>query len=398
MRVKAPRKRQRRLIGGIVSAVALLMTSAAIVQSKTDSSWRAMEDAHKALHANWLAQPGTRELLWGTATEGHAFHHYEQAADIMSRVIEQDTSLRDLIGKSDEQVAEMAGKLRKAWQPALAELGTGAHKSHMRVTTDKFTDRPMVNFLNYRWVSNAAAFETRYLRRAGEDQASVRVTLDSLSMAADICNEGLLINQITGVAMVAIAIEPWTDDALRELDPEAATELANGLAKLDAQLPENMQTNRELLWLTEQFQKELDQEEWIDGGSWRYGFSARWMLADAVLKTAVNYNRMDNTGTTDWNARQRLSNQISKELNECGNDVAAMMFPDLISCEKTIRHSLGKVRLLRMALDIRRGVESEPLADPFGTGPLQIEESPETLTLKSVGNAGHEQLEFVMAR
>jgi hypothetical protein len=228
--------------------------------------------------------------------------------------------------------------------------------------------------------------------------ASVEVSLDSLGMALDVFSDGLLIHQMISVAMVAIAIEPWTDEALRALDPDAAAALAAGLAKFDAQMPEILTTDRELLFLTEQFQKQSGQSDWAAGGSWRYGFSARWMLADAVLMTSVNYSRLNNSGTTDWQTRQRLSDQIVKEVLDSGNDVAATVFPIVVPCEKSIRHSIGKVRLLRMALDMRRGVDSEPLDDPFGTGPIVIDESPEILTLKSVGNAGHEPLEFVMAR
>ncbi|MFT4514998.1 MAG: hypothetical protein ACI89X_002521 [Planctomycetota bacterium] len=386
------------MIGGIVSAIVLLMTSAAVVQSKTNSSWRAMIDTHKALRAGWLAQPGTREPLWGSVSEGHAFTHYEQAAEIMGGIVKNDESLRDLVNKTDEQVAEMAGELREAWQPALAALRAGTHKSHRRITRANSVDIQTLNFLDYRWVSNAAAFETRYLRNAGDDLGSVHVTLDSLGMAVDTFNEGLLIQQMMSMAMIAIAIEPWTDEALRALAPDAATELAAGLAKLDTQMPEQLPTDRELLFLTQEFQKDSSQTEWIDGGSWRYGFSARWMLADALLMTSINYNRMNNSGTTDWQARQRLSDQIVKEVIESGNNLAGMMFPNVVSCEKSIRHSIGTVRLLRMALDMRRGVNSEPLDDPFGAGPLLIDESPETLTLRSVGSAGHEPLEFVIAR
>jgi hypothetical protein len=396
--MNAPRKRQRRMIGCIVTAVALLMTSAAIVQSKTNSSWRSMVDTHKALHAGWLAQPDTREPLWGAASEGHAFTHYEQAAEIMSDVLKDNESLGDLIGKTDEQVADMAGELREAWQPALTALRAGTHASNSRVDRNNLAADQNINFLNYRWVSNAAAFETRHLRRAGDDMASVEVSLDSLGMAIDVFSDGLLIHQMISVAMIAIAIEPWTDEALRALDPDAAATLAAGLAKLDAQMPEILTTDRELLFLTEQFQKQSGQSDWAAGGSWRYGFSARWMLADAVLMTSVNYNRLNNSGTTDWQTRQRLADQIVKEVRASGNDVAAMVFPTVVWAERSIRHSIGTVRLLRMALDMRRGVDSEPLDDPFGTGPIVIDESPEILTLKSVGNAVHEPLEFVMAR
>lgn len=386
------------MTGAIVSAVALLMTSAAIVQSKTNSSWHAMVDTHKALHAAWLADSGTRAPLWGEASEGPAATHYEQAAEIMSGVLKDNASLRDLVNKSDEQVAAMAGQLREAWQPALAALRAGAHKTHWHTPQKDLNDAPTINFLGYRWVSNAAAFETRFLRREGDDIASVRVTLDSLILAADICNEGLFINQMIGVAMLAIAIEPWTDDALRTLSPAAADELAAGLAKLDSQLPDHLVTDRELLFLTEAFQKQSGQQNWIVSGTWRYGFSARWMLADAVLMTSINYHRMNRVAHSDCMTRQRLSDQICAELNESGNDVAAMVFPNLVPFEKSVRHSVGKVRLLRMALDMHRGINSEPLDDPFGTGPFLRDESPETLTLKSVGSAGHEPLEFVMAR
>jgi hypothetical protein len=62
-----------------------------------------------------------------------------------------------------------------------------------------------------------------------------------------------------------------------------------------------------------------------------------------------------------------------------------------------IRHTVGHVRMLRMALDMHRGIASEPLADPFGTGALVIEENDRKLLIKSIGNAGHGKLERLVS-
>lgn len=396
--MNTPPKKKRRVLAGIVSAVALLLTSTAVVQFKAASSWRTMQDTHKALRAGWLARSDLRTPLWGTPTEGSAFAQYEQAAEVMAGVLEADAKLRDLPGKTEQQLIEMASELRESWQPALVALRTGAHMDDARIVKDGPYGAPTVNMLDYRWIANAAAFESRFLRREGRDVESVRTTLDSLTMAADICNEGLLINQMIGVALVAIAVEPWHDAALQALSTDAKAEFADGLARLDALLPAQIDTDRELLFVLEAIQDATNHDDWVDGGSWRYGFSNKWMLADALLMTSINYHRMRNVRSPDWNVRERVSADICKEIDESGNELASHMFPNLISCDKSMRHSLGKVRLLRMALDAHRGEQVQPLADPFTGEPLRIVEQDGELTLMSPHNAGHEQLEFVVSR
>lgn len=70
---------------------------------------------------------------------------------------------------------------------------------------------------------------------------------------------------------------------------------------------------------------------------------------------------------------------------------------NLIGAELSIRHTVGNLRLFRMALDMHRGVASEPLADPFGTGALVVEKSDSNLLIKSIGNAGDRKLERLVA-
>src|SRR5690606_6532082 len=228
-----------------------------------------------------------------------AFDHYDRAASVMRDGFPDKERLKALIAQTDEQLAEQAGELRKLWQPALSALHEGAHASKTRLCDTSLVDAPIINFLDYRWVSNAAAFETRLLRQDGDYEASVRTTLDAMSLGADVTNQGLLVHQMVGIAMLAIACDVWTDDALRALNPTAADEFASGLETLEAQLPRRTVTDAELLFVIEHVRRATQQARWTIGGSWRHGFSARWMLSDAILMTAQNYQRMDGVAASD---------------------------------------------------------------------------------------------------
>ena len=69
------------------------------------------------------------------------------------------------------------------------------------------------------------------------------------------------------------------------------------------------------------------------------------------------------------------------------NPAAELMLPHLVSAETTLRHTLAQLRLLRMALDSHRRIDSAALRDPFSAASMLVEQVGGGLLLKSAG--GH---------
>lgn len=349
----------------------------------------------QSLDAQWRAQPQSRQPLWGEATDDNAFTHYRRAVSLIEP-FENSRAFGEMLGQTDAELAVSAANLRPVWQRGLTALTDGAHALRAFEELEINAEDNVKDLLGFRTVANAAAIEARVLRHEGNAMRSAQLTLDTMTMAADIFHSGIVINEMIGIALLEIAMDPWPDEALAELDDETAAMFARGLARLDERMPTRMLTTRETAFMIRYAKDVPDGLDW--GGiagvdAFAYGFSTRWMLSDAVLMTARFFERLDAVADDDWEARKSLSERMVAEVLATNNPAAHCMLPNLMSAELSIRHTVGNLRLLRMALDMQRGVPSEPLADPFGSGNLLVEKADDALRIKSIGDAGHERLE-----
>ncbi|HEX5054174.1 MAG TPA: hypothetical protein VFZ65_20515 [Planctomycetota bacterium] len=395
------RHRRRIVLAGVLGSTALLLTSFAFVQLRAAASWAEMTARGEVLRREWQAQPRQRPPLSGEAAPGRAFEHYEAAATA-SEVFAADNyaALRKLLPHSRELDAS-AGALRTRWRPVLEALRAGAHATDTCAVAraDAPAEEHIVNLLTYRWVANIAVFEARALRGEGHDVESVRRTLDAATLGVDLVHDGLLINQMIGAALIAIATsEAWPEPALATLSPPALEELARGLAALDACLPERIAMAREMLFMAENLQQVPDQRAWCGGGTWRYGFSSRWMLADAFLQTEASQARLAAAPMSSWSDRQRQLARQEEVLAASGNPVATMMLPSLVAAEQSLREVLAMLRLLRLSVDLHRGRDVAALPDPLGDGALLVEEHGDARIVRSAGSNERRRFERLVAR
>jgi len=383
-----------------VGTVAVLITAAAYVESQAKASWQEMVALGEQLDAEWRTQPQSRQPLWGEATDDNAFVHYRRAVSLIEPLDSDRRTLGKLLAKNDAELAECTSELRPAWQRGLTALQDGAHALRFLEVTGPGAEDSVLNLLGYRSVANAAALEARVLRHEGDARRSAQLTLDTMTMASDIFHSGIVINQMIGIALLQIAMDPWSDEALQQLDKPTADMFARGLARLDKRMPARMLTKRETAFMIHYAQQAPITDDWGDWSAFAaygYGFSTRWMMADAVLLTADCFKQLDAIPDNDWQARKALSDKLAADVLATSNTAAHCMLPNLLSAELSIRHTVGNLRLFRMALDLHRGVDSDPLADPFSRGPLLIEKTGNALRLKSVGDAGHRRLERLVA-
>lgn len=400
--------RTRRLwTGGLVALCSVGLGGAGIVQHRTAAAWTAMQATAEALASRQAAERAPRVLLVGAAESssgsGTAQQHYARALELAAEAMAAtpDEPRLRLLPHHDEHRTAGTEALRAHWQPALAELRRGARSGTWSAAppTDPGQARA-TNLLRARWLVNLAVLEARVLRQAGRDAEAVAWTLDAAAFGADLMRSQLLIDTMIGGAMVVIATaEAWPDAALRQLEPAALRSLADGLQRLDAQVPVQLELGGEL-----QFAAAMLQQAGGTGtghgsaAAWRYGFSSRWQLADGFLQYAAAVERLAGERALGWAQREAWLELELAALEARGNPVAQDMAGGLPAAERSLRTCVTHLRLLRSAIARYLGEGGEPFADPLGEGPLAMETLPDGVLLRSAGAQVGRPLERRVAR
>jgi len=395
-------KLRRRILCVSILAVACVLAAAGVVQHKASASWAAMERQAAAMDAAWAARDHLRQPLWGSSTEGSAFDHYERAQALAKPLGEKDfTELVATLRRTDAQVASETVELRARWRPALLALRAGAHCTDARPLDIPVSDpgAGIASLLDCRWITNVAVFEARALRHAGQHRQAVEWTLDAATLGGDLVQQGILINQIIGIAMVAIAVgEAWPDVALQQLDGETLDLFATGLERLDRRLPSSLDFVGELRFMASYLQKTpIDEETATAWDAWRYGFSTRWMVADGFAQVATAMAKLEEGADFAWPRRRVWMEEGFRDLVAGANPVTNCFIPNVSSAELNLREVLTQVRILRVAVDARRGVTGS-LPDPLGEGPLALIAEPEGLRIRSAGERNEAPIERFVRR
>ena len=396
-----PSPRLRRLV--LVTTLGLVGTvglSAGVVHFRAAASWNAMEQHAAALDSAWQHRDHRREPLWGTGTNGSAIAGYEQALELTKELCTNDKELVATLPHRDDGKVAGTEALRARWQPALVALRGAAHCTDAK-PPELPLDEPsqgIVHLLHARWLVNMAVLEARALRLAGQPRQAVEHTLDAAQFGADLVHSGVLIHAMIGAAMVSIATnEAWPDEALQRLDAPALELLAKGLERLDALLPERTDLTGELRFISScwlQGHHGGRASDWgVDLQSWRYGFSSRWMIADAFLQTAATSERLTGEPQLSWPQREAWMELEFRVMNDGGNPVANVMAPNLAAGERTLRGTVAQVRLLRMAVERHRGTGPVLLQDPLGDGPFAVVHEDAGVVLRSDGELGGKAIE-----
>ncbi|MCB9877804.1 MAG: hypothetical protein H6835_09405 [Planctomycetes bacterium] len=380
-----PHLARRTLVGSVLVATAGLLLSAGFVRSRAESAWQHLGERADSLHRRWATQQRPRAPLWGEPGEGRALDRYVAGGKLaMALDCMQQGEVGRLLRLTDPELA--ASPLRAGWQAPLAALDAGAHATDTSPLRGPSGEEDIANMLELRALANLAQLEAGARRAEGDGTGAVRVTLDAMTMGADLVRDGLLINQMIGCAMLQIPMEHWSDDALRGLDDAARQEFARGLQRLDESLPCVLRFDREAIYVAGLLQRmPADAEDcWPAAPGLRYGFSSRWMLADAFLMFADMADELRALETAPWSEREHAWQRHVDRMLASGNAAAGTMCPNLIAAETNLRQSLTRVRLLRTALAMHIDPQTPACDDPFGDGPLQLERAPDGVLVRSV--------------
>jgi len=380
------RKRRFVVTFAIGLGVAILAVGVA-VPFRADRAWRAMTAEVDALRTEVRAFPVERDVLWGPTNPGNARPHWARAAAAANRLQqEHHHRLVAMLTASGADLRNHHRDVRDAWQPVLTALRDGAAATHDAAPLPGEDGKApsMTNLLDCRWAANAAVFESRALRHEGRHVEAVQSTLDAAAMAGDLLRRGILIDQMIGCATLAIATtEAWPETALDELDDDALELLASGLARLDAALPLSLDDRVERLFMAWHLQNSAGDETWLPslGSSWRFGFSTRWMLADAFLRHGALARRLAERANAPWPERVALWDRESAAALASGNPVIAVCLPNLSSAEGNWREQLGALRLLRTSVELHRGNPAPSLLDPISGQPIRVTRNDDATTI-----------------
>jgi len=389
MPIPTPRRR-RGILTAIGATIVALLAGAAVVQQRTSASWAAMEQRAAAMQSDFDQRDHRREPLWGEGTGGSAFAEYARAIALAKPLLGQDNKeLVATLRRTDAQVAAETTALRARWRPAIEALRDGTHCHDARPPQARGGDPQsgISNLLLARWLTNVAVFEARALRHEGNHRQAVEWTLDAMTFGNDHVRNGVLINQMIGIALVAIAtFEAWPDAALQRLDREALDLFADGLARLDAQFPERLDLRPELLFMVDALRHSPSDAGcgMSTAAAWRFGFSMRWMAADAFAQYAAALQRWTETPSPRWPEQQAAINAEMLTLGNSTNPLLHLMAPNLAAAESNLRQVVARLRLLRAAVGVLRG-EDTALRDPLGDGPLSITTEEGGTRIRSVG-------------
>jgi hypothetical protein len=379
--------RQRAVIAYTSSVALLLLCAAVVVPLRADTAWRAMEAETEALRAELEDRPVQREVLWGEPGPGNAHEHYAQAMSLARALrSEHEREIIPLLSESDADVSEHCAALRERWQPLLAALRDGARAADVSRPQPGPDEVPEVpNMLNGLWATYAAVLEVRALRHEGRGMEAVRLSLDMATFAADLAQGGTTIEQATARALLETATcGTWAEPALADLDRAALDELAQGLARLDAHLPLSPDGRGELLYAARHIQRMPTTDNWLPSSmdGWQFGFSGRWILADMLLMEVARVRRLEVTAGAPWPAREAALDGETERALASGNPLADTFVKSFTVIEAPWREQLARLRLLRLAVDLHRGVEPPPLVDPIGGGPIGIRETEAGIELR----------------
>lgn len=368
--------------------VLVALGTSGIVELRTRA---AVEEAGaRVAHSESLirADGGRRDVLFGETVEGDAFAFYREA---MRRAAELtiefgDDDLVTLLHRPDELPPARRAELLEAWRPAVDLVRTGAHCSTAVPHVPGYDEVEVASLLGGRWLCNIACIEARTALAAGRGQDAVEWTLDAAMFGADLRHSTVLIDQMIGTALVAIAsTEFWSDERLRVLGDDTLTSLDAGLAALDERTPVTMLLRGEHVFVATHLDRATGELAYGPMSTWRYGFSWRWMAADAIVEWAEALDHLDETADAPWRERRAALERQADQLAESDNELVRTLSHST-SAERSVRHVEARLRLLRAAVAVHRGDRRPSLPDPFGDGPLGVVEDGAIVQLTSRGD------------
>ncbi len=354
--------------GGL--ATAAVTVTAFLVSSAADRRWNQWSVQTDALQKR-LFTTDVRPVLYGTSTPGRAWDAYAAAVVLAKADKGLEKQVRPYVREKldPSQLTALLGAHAKT----LAQLHRGAHCLDALDPIDWSQDLngAVHSLLMLRGLSNLAVTQALAQIESGQPVAAVETLLDAAQLGRDAMHSPVMINEMIGAAVFAISTYGAVEgnDLLDRLSPAALDRFADGLAILDehiAKVSPSLHGEVVLFARLARNHPELVAKMGRSTQAWRYGFSTRLMLADAGLQMMELADRTSAAARGPWITCDAHLSGIEEKVIEAANPVLSAMAWSLGNILRTRFQTIARLRLLRMAIEHRRGRPVPKLADPFG--------------------------------
>ena len=365
-------KRTWKLLCGLAAAVfVVIAVFFAWIQTVASRRWAELEARVPVLIAEARARDPRRPPRSGEAVPGNAWTEYSQALTAIKALNAADLGsfvARDL--KADRAKAEAAVA---AYEANLAFLAAGARRAEgtYPYAFEKGFAADMPGLLETQKLANLAVSKARLLAEAGKGKEAMELVLDLLWCAADQGRNTVVIGEMISSANLALALDEIramaVDPAVKDVD---WTAVGSALMLLDSIWPDHGESLlNESVTAAAGLGKEDAKALFGEGlgvlSAWRFGFSARLLIADA-MDTHVDAMRRLAAAGRSWPESERVAKEVAVEVEGSSNPITRLMTQGMMATHRVGFERRAQLGLLRMAVAIRAGAAPPELDDPFG--------------------------------
>ena len=306
-------------------------------------------------------QDSARPVLWGTSQPGEAWQDYAHAIEALSEDAER--TWLDYLTASRKASAKQAASLRDARlaenREALVALQDGAHRQRSRYPIDWHLGfaSSASNLLRYRTLANLAVLEGERYLDARQPGPAVELFLDVMQLGRDHMQTPRVIDEMFGAALLSIGLEALIERGnLDRLGLPQLARLERGLRRLDESIPllgKGLQG--ELVLFARSAANSDLPESWAEKATWEWGWSLQLLSADHAERLFAQLESYEQLGDTPWPQARPALKASTEALQTADNPISKEQAMDLVYYESSRRQIIAKLRMIRMAVDQRRG-------------------------------------------
>ena len=371
----------------------IILPTVGVIWWQASARWEAMSRAMDEVQVELESYRWVRSVPWGDTNPGRPWDGYSKALSSFAEVSKDiESSTYSAWFESPATASQACWRLILKLGPTFTLVRQAGHCADATPVVDwsqslidRADDGPLRRIVQRQDLSFSLLLRSWQLLQVGDESKAIRVLLDAMQFARDQVDQPVLIVSLFGTSILQRAAEMFFSGSdgdgksrgaiwrVDDLSRESLLLLREGLERLDRPLPLLMHAIKAESLI---FGRTIQSMFGSDGeglstdfefSSWRFGFSGRWMCADAVLDSLDVADGLPKIAA--WSKWRDHLDGLTTGLQVSGNTVSKIMAPSYTSFVVSRRGGVVGVRALRMLVDDALG-ESHKYPDPFGSDML----------------------------
>jgi hypothetical protein len=387
-------------VGTLAVCVIAAIILGLVTVERRNARLEALTKRVNELQSEARARNVPRSVLHGRPLPGNAWDEYTIAINEATSWTEDPNgrNLGHFLNDDPETDRALVDRMLASHAAVLDHLRAGAQRLNGQhpYQWERAEKMQMPSLAGARILSRLALAQSKVLLERGRTQEALDLLLDKLVFARDLRANGPLLATLIGDAVYSLTFDEFKRlIASGKLTPAQLADLENKLEIADRDFPSLMttMTNENLSLGMAVLNGEGSggsMAEWMAvavQGGWRYGFSPRYMAADAFQERESHLRRAqiaDSRGAAEVRKEARA---IEAEAVASTNPVVQMIMPSFARSDEAHRDTLTRLRLLRAAIGLLRTGTVPQVDDPFGSSLLHSQSGGKT-RIWSVGTNG----------